>query len=155
MFYSNVSSPLGPLLLTSDGTSLTGLRMAGQGILHPGEARRELPVFRAAEAWLDDYFAGRCRDVDFPLEPLGTDFQKRVWQLLLTIPYGKTTTYGNLAKTLGPGMSAQAVGQAVGKNPLAVLIPCHRVVGARGQLTGYAWGLENKEWLLRHEEETK
>jgi methylated-DNA-[protein]-cysteine S-methyltransferase len=115
----------------------------------------ELPIFESVRAWLDDYFIGQHREIDFTLSPAGTDFQKRIWEILLTIPYGEITTYGAMAKQLGEKMSAQAVGQAVGRNPIGIIIPCHRVVGAKGQLTGYAGGLEKKKWLLRHEEETK
>ena len=150
MFFTTVPSPLGPLLLTSNGTALTGLWMEAHRVTICGTRIDDLPVFSAAGAWLADYFAGRIREVDFPLSPAGTEFQRKVWSLLLTIPYGETATYGALAK-----MSAQAVGQAVGRNPISIIIPCHRVVGAKGQLTGYAGGLENKKWLLRHEEETK
>ena len=119
------------------------------------EPMGNLSIFDSVIRWLDAYFAGKPMPVDLPLSPAGTDFQRRVWDILLTIPYGETTTYGAIAKQLGAPMSAQAVGQAVGKNPLAIIIPCHRVVGANGQLTGYAWGIERKQWLLRHEEETK
>lgn len=153
MFFSKMRSPLGMLLLTSDGTALTGLWMEAQEVIPEGIQRDDLPVFLAAKAWLGDYFDGCCRELDFPLKPAGTDFQKQVWKLLLTIPWGETTTYGALAGQIGPKMSAQAVGQAVGRNPISIMIPCHRVVGAKGKLTGYAGGLENKKWLLRHEEE--
>ena len=106
--------------------------------------------------WLDSYFSGDPAEVTFPLNPHGTAFQKQVWEILLTIPYGKTTTYGAIAREMArragrEKMSAQAVGQAVGKNPISILIPCHRVVGVNGKLTGYAGGLDRKEWLLRHE----
>lgn len=145
-------SPVGQLLLTSDGLSLTGLTAKPPSREYQAT---DLAIFDSVKAWLADYFAGTPREIDFPLSPAGTAFQRRVWDVLLTIPYGQTTTYGAIAKQLGENMSAQAVGQAVGKNPIAILIPCHRCVGAKGQLTGYAWGLETKMWLLRHEEETK
>lgn len=149
-------SPLGNLLICSDGVSLTGLWMEAQNPnLSAALHCENLSIFASVRDWLDDYFAGVPRAVDFPLSPAGTDFQRRVWALLLTIPYGETTTYGAIANQLGEKMSAQAVGQAVGKNPIGIIIPCHRCIGARGQLTGYAGGLENKKWLLRHEEETK
>ena len=152
-YYTLFPSPVGDLLLTSDGSALTGITLA------PPDPRwkstENLAIFDSARTWLAEYFAGRPTAVDFPFSPAGTDFQRRVWTLLAQIPYGETITYGQLAKQLGENMSAQAVGQAVGKNPIAILIPCHRVVGAKGQLTGYAWGVEKKKWLLRHEEETK
>ncbi len=151
--YTRYSCPVGSLVLISDGTALTGLTFAEPDSLW--EPMGKLSIFDSVIRWLDAYFAGNPIPVDFPLSPAGTDFQRRVWDILLTIPYGETTTYGAIAKQLGAPMSAQAVGQAVGKNPIAIIIPCHRVVGARGQLTGYAWGIERKQWLLRHEEETK
>ena len=89
------------------------------------------------------------------MQPSGTDFQQRVWQILLTVPYGQTVTYGEIARQISPTMSAQAVGGAVGRNPISIIIPCHRCIGAKGQLTGYAGGLQYKEFLLRHEEEHK
>lgn len=155
-YCTQIPSPIGFLRLTSDGKSLTGLYLDTQ---NPQDAAwvtaSDLAIFDFAAQWLSDYFAGNHRPVDFPLVPSGTEFQRKVWQLLLTIPYGETTTYGAIAKLLGQKMSAQAVGQAVGKNPIAIIIPCHRVVGSGVQLTGYAWGIEKKQWLLTHEEETK
>ena len=156
MYYKHIPSPLGALCLTSDGTALTGLWLPTEDPkIRDMAPNPDLPVFHKAEAWLCAYFSGCPTAIDFPLSPAGTDFQHRVWEILLTIPYGKTTTYGTIARQLGDNMSAQAVGQAVGRNPISIMVPCHRVVGAKGQLTGYAGGLENKTWLLRHEEETK
>lgn len=144
-------SPVGKLLLQSDGQRLTGLWMNRDC----GEPEGD-PVLEKAKLWLDDYFRGEVREADFPLAPAGTVFQKQVWEILLTIPYGQTRTYGDIAREMAARlgkekMSAQAVGQAVGRNPISILIPCHRVVGAKGQLTGYAWGVEKKKWLLEHE----
>ena len=149
MDYCEYPSPVGTLYLTADPGGLTGLWM------HP-EMTEDYPVFAQAKNWLDSYFSGNPADISFPLNPHGTAFQKQVWELLLTIPYGETTTYGSLAREMArrcgrEKMSAQAVGQAVGANPISILIPCHRVVGANGRLTGYAGGLDKKEWLLRHE----
>ena len=151
--YCQYPSPIGSLTLYSDGSSLTGLI--------PGEPEpqginlEDLSIFDCARSWLDAYFSGNPIPPDFPLCPAGTDFQRRVWALLPAIPYGQTLSYGAIARQLGENMSAQAVGQAVGKNPIAIIIPCHRVVGSGGQMTGYAWGIEKKQWLLAHEEETK
>ena len=117
--------------------------------------RDELPVFLIVRAWLDGYFTGRKPEINFPIAPSGSDFQKKVWQLLLKIPYGGTDTYGAIAKAISPTMSAQAVGGAVGRNPISIIIPCHRCVGTGGKLVGYTGGLDKKIWLLRHEEETK
>ena len=152
-FFSLYPSPAGPLLLISDGKSLTGLTF-GSPEPHRN-AQENLSIFNSAKRWLDAYFDGKPAVRDFSLVLKGTAFQHRVWDLLEQIPYGETVTYGQLARQLGENMSAQAVGQAVGKNPVAIMIPCHRVVGAGGQLTGYTWGVERKQWLLRHEEETK
>jgi len=153
IYYSLYRAPLGSLLLVSDGKALTGLTL---GDVKPqGKQMDHLAIFDSVRPWLDAYFTGKPISADFPLSPGGTEFQRRVWKLLTEIPYGETITYGQLAKRLDAAMSPQAVGQAVGKNPIAIVIPCHRCVGARGQLTGYAWGLERKKWLLCHEEETK
>ena len=154
MYYAEYPSPLGTLLLTCEENALTGLWMNRQA---PPEGRREdHPVLKQICLWLDDYFRGEPGPILFPLEPEGTPFQKQVWQILLEIPYGQTRSYGDIAREMAgrlgkATMSAQAVGQAVGKNPISILIPCHRVVGAKGQLTGYAGGLDKKIWLLHHE----
>lgn len=160
MLYSAAySSPLGPIALASDGEALTGLWFAGQKYFPaaPMVPRDDLSVLHAARRWLDAYFAGARPDVRaLPLAPAGSDFRQLVWALLLEIPYGQTTTYGALAKqaagALGlASMSAQAVGGAVGRNPISIVIPCHRVLGVDGSLTGYAGGLDKKQWLLAHE----
>lgn len=156
-FSTHYHSPLGSLFLTSDGEALTGLWMQTQPIPKAEYTEREdLPVFADTRRWLDDYFLGNTPDIHIlPLSPAGTEFQRRVWDILLRIPYGETTTYGQIAKEISPTMSAQAVGGAVGANPISIIIPCHRVVGACGKLTGYTGGLDKKIWLLRHEEVMK
>ena len=154
-----LASPLGPLSLASDGEAITGLWLEGQTFFAAGlEAetaeRPDLPVFRQAEAWLDAYFDKRDLPPLPPLAPRGSGFRQAVWKLLLEIPAGETTTYGALAerlKTAGIPASPQAVGGAVGHNPISVLIPCHRVVGTDGSLTGYAGGVEKKRFLLELE----
>ena len=157
MFYGELDSPLGKILLESDGDFLTGARIGAQPLA--GAAfRDDLPVFAQAKDWLQAYFAGMPRPVgELPLKPEGTPFQQMVWAYLAAVPWGQTCTYGQIAREIAPRlgrekMSAQAVGQAVGRNPIWIIIPCHRCVGAGGKLTGYAGGLDKKAWLLRHEE---
>ena len=154
-YWVTCPSPLGKLLLVSDGDALTGLYLDTQKQPALGEYRPELPVFMEVFKWLDDYFQGKETPIIFPLSPAGTAFQKQVWKILLTIPFGQTRSYGEIARQIRASMSPQAVGGAVGRNPISIIIPCHRCVGAKGQLTGYAGGLHNKLWLLRHEEEHK
>ncbi len=145
-------SPLGPIWLAADATALGGLWFEGQRHfpLQQGTVRK-LPVFAAATRWLDAYFAGEKPTEEIPVHFTGTNFQCAVWQYLQTIPYGTTVTYGDIAKALGLSGGAQAVGGAVGRNPISVIVPCHRVIGADGSLTGYAGGLDRKMALLRLE----
>ena len=158
MFYQTVyPSPLGEITLVCDEEALISLSLPGQkGFAHAAECG-EHPILTQAKTWLDAYFAGNAPSpAALPLRPEGTAFRRLIWSLLLEIPYGKTVTYGDLAKRaaeiLGkPRMSAQAVGQAVGANPIAVIIPCHRVVGADGKLTGYDGGIHYKKALLQLE----
>lgn len=154
------SSPLGELLLAADDIGLTGLWFAGQRYfplyLSEQPEHPDLPIFQEARAWLDAYFAGQRPEQLPPLHPVGSDFQQEVWALLSAIPYGVVTTYGALAAKIAAArgiasMSAQTVGRAVGSNPLSILIPCHRVVGADGSLTGYAGGVARKAALLELE----
>lgn len=146
------ASPLGPITLASDGEALIGLWFDGQAhdraTLSPSWEEKRLPLFDEAARWLDLYFAGQLPDFTPKLAPRGTAFQQAVWEKLRTIPYGKTTTYGELARALNCPSAYRAVGGAVGRNPLSLLIPCHRVLGADGRLTGYAGGLRRKQWLL-------
>ena len=163
MYYSTrCGSPVGPLFLASDGENLVGLWLEGQkyfgaSLPETPVEREDLPVFGEVRAWLDRYFAGeRPETAGLPLAPRGSAFRQEVWRLLRQIPYGQVTTYGALAaavaERLGRAhMSAQAVGGAVGHNPISILIPCHRVVGADGSLTGYAGGVEIKRLLLERE----
>ncbi len=144
-------SALGWITLASDGDCLTGLWFDGQkhfacGLADP-HTEKMLPVFAQTERWLDLYFSGSAPDFTPPLRLRGTDFRRRVWEYLLYVPYGRTVTYGQIASDLGCA-SARAVGGAVGRNPVSLIVPCHRVVGAEGSLTGYAGGVARKLWLL-------
>ncbi len=153
-------SPLGEIALASDGEALTGRWLPGQKYYARGldEVREEkgLPVFRRAGEWLDLYFSGKEPGFTPPLLLRGSDFQKEVWTILTAIPYGRTRTYGDIARELAQKrglsrMSAQAVGGAVGHNPVSIIVPCHRVVGSNGNLTGYGGGIDKKIVLLKLE----
>lgn len=152
--YQIIPSPLGPVTILSNGTALTGLWLTGQPAVTAGAVEQEDPVLKKTALWLDRYFAGEVLDISgIPLAPVGTAFQMLVWEELQKIPYGGTTTYGRIATAVAARMgkarmSAQAVGGAVGRNPISVIIPCHRVLGADGRLTGYAGGLDKKRKLL-------
>lgn len=159
-YTSNYKSPLGNILLAADKIGLTGLWFEGQKYfaLHLDEehTEKDLPVFDTAKKWLDIYFSGREPDFTVPLHFTGTDFQNEVWEILYAIPYGETITYGDIAKRLAQRrgiakISAQAVGGAVGRNKISIIVPCHRVVGADGSLTGYAGGIDKKLELLKLE----
>lgn len=156
MIVNTFDSPLGQIRLCSDGTYLTAVTFAGQKYEHdhiPKDAVFDIcPVLEQTMLWLRQYFDGELPDFLPPMKPAGTPFQQAVWHLLLQIPYGETITYGALAKRLGC-KSAQAIGGAVGKNPISILIPCHRVVGTSNKLTGYAGGVEKKECLLKLEKD--
>jgi len=163
MYYQTMySSQIGEITLASDGKNLVGLWNDGQkyhGHSLPERAilKDDLPVFDMAKNWLDRYFAGENPDIsELPLSPIGGEFRKGVWDILCKIPYGKVITYGDIAKKMATkmnkqSMSSQAVGGAVGHNPISIIIPCHRVVGANGSLTGYAGGLNMKIKLLELE----
>lgn len=145
-----LDSPLGTLTLGSDGAALTCVwfgDLPGAPVHDPDE------VVRAAAKQLREFFAGTRRAFDLPLAPQGTPFQLRVWRALCEIPYGETESYGALAKRVGRPGGARAVGLANGKNPHAIIVPCHRVIGSDGSLTGYGGGLPNKRWLLSFERE--
>ena len=159
-YTSFYESPIGRMLLAADDTGLTGLWFEGQKYfarcLDRESEEKELPVFAEAKRWLDIYFSGKEPDFTPPLHFIGTDFQKDVWDILCAIPYGQTMTYGAIADQLAKKrglsrMSAQAVGGAVGHNNLSIIVPCHRVVGSDGSLTGYAGGIERKTFLLNLE----
>ena len=159
-YVSHYSSPLGPILLAAADIGLTGLWFEGQKYfalhLDPEQEEREIPVFEKTKQWLELYFSGKEPDFPVPLHFIGTDFQNEVWEILYSIPYGQTMTYGEIAKQLAAKrglkrMSAQAVGGAVARNEISIIVPCHRVVGTNGSLTGYAGGIDKKVELLKLE----
>lgn len=145
-------TPLGPVTLAATDRGLAGLWFDGQKH-HPGDRdwpeAPGHPVLQAARTQLDDWFAGRRTAFDLPLDlAFGTPFQQRIWQALCAIPRGGRSTYGALGEAAGAPGSARAVGAAVGRNPVSIVVPCHRVLGSAGQLTGYAGGLDRKQSLL-------
>ena len=150
--YTYIDSSLGRMLFTSDGHALTGLYFVGQKYQgKPPEDRADEPraePFNQVRVALAEYFAGARHRFDFALAPEGTPFQRRVWRALAAIPFGATMSYLALAQSLGAPRSVRAVAAAVGRNPISVIIPCHRVIGSDGSLTGYAGGLERKRKLL-------
>lgn len=159
-YINHYCSPIGNILLAADDMGLTGLWFEGQKYfalnLDKVHEERKLPVFEKAKQWLDVYFSGKEPDFTVPLHFTGTDFQNDVWEILCAIPYGQTMTYGEIAKKIAakkglPSMSAQAVGGAVGHNEISIIVPCHRVVGKNGSLTGYAGGIDKKIKLLQLE----
>lgn len=152
--HTNLDSPLGTLTLVGDGEALGGVYFEDHLRAPAAQARGTFDesAFGQARQQLTEYFAGRRRTFDLPLLPRGDSFQQRVWLLLEQIPYGETRSYGQLARELGDPALAQAVGAANGHNPLSIVVPCHRVVGADGSLTGYAGGLPRKRFLLDLEE---
>lgn len=161
-YSTNYSSPLGLITMASDGEKLIGLWLEGQKyfaetIIKAVVENDDLEIFIFTRQWLDRYFAGEKPEIsELPLAPIGGEFRKIVWDILCQIPYGETITYGEIAKKVAikmnkRSMSSQAVGGAVGHNPISIIIPCHRVVGVKGNLTGYAGGIDKKIRLLEHE----
>jgi methylated-DNA-[protein]-cysteine S-methyltransferase len=146
-----INSPLGITKIVGDENGISVISVLSEGAISeiiPNE-------LQAAVTQLQEYFEGKRTDFTFKLNPKGTDFQQKVWQELLKIPYGKTTSYLDLAKKLGDPKVIRAAASANGKNPLWIVIPCHRVIGTDGSLTGYAGGLWRKKWLLEHENPTQ
>jgi methylated-DNA-[protein]-cysteine S-methyltransferase len=153
MYYTFIDSPLGDLLAVAEEAALTGLYLPTgryQVAAHASWTRAD-DGFADVRTQLSEYFSGTRRDFDLALRPAGTSFQQAVWSALVTIPYGETTSYGKIAASIGYPDAARAVGLANGRNPLPIIVPCHRVIGADGSLTGYGGGLPAKRWLLAHE----
>ena len=154
--FTYVESPIGKLLLCTDGEALTGLHMDEPGGGFSVELDQWVRDPRAgplphAVRQLEEYFRGERREFDLPIRARGTPFQQRAWHSLQEIPYGETRSYGEQARSIGNPNASRAVGLANGRNPIAIVIPCHRVIGANGSLTGFGGGLERKRWLLSHE----
>lgn len=153
--HRTIASPIGPLKLTSNGAALCGLHMTDHAreAAYPGGKAGDDAVLIAAARQLGEYFEGTRTEFDVPLELAGTEFQRRVWAGLLEIRHGERCSYGELARAIGASVTAsRAVGMANGSNPVSILVPCHRVIGSDGTLTGYGGGLANKKWLLEHEQ---
>ncbi len=151
--YASVESPIGELLLIGDGRKLSALKMIDNGE-YAGQSDglvRDDAQFAEAIAQLEEYFAGTRTDFELELAPEGTDFQRAVWDALAEIPFGETRSYGEIAAAVGRPKAARAVGMANNRNPIAVIVPCHRVIGAGGDLVGYGGGIDRKVWLLGHE----
>ncbi len=148
--FTQIESPLGPLLLASDGEGLREIQFAnGRHSAHAKpEWREDSAALKQAIDQLRAYFAGELKEFDLPLAPQGTPFQQKVWGDLCKIPYGETISYGELARRIGNPNASRAVGLANGSNPIPIIIPCHRVIGSNGKLTGYGGGLPIKEKLL-------
>ncbi|MEO6123516.1 MAG: methylated-DNA--[protein]-cysteine S-methyltransferase [Ilumatobacteraceae bacterium] len=156
LFSRVIESPVGDLLLVASDDGLRALLWTGPservavGQVDGGE-HDPAGVLDSTVAQLIEYFAGTRTDFDVPLDPVGSPFQQSAWDALRTIPYGETVTYGEQARRLGDIRKARAVGAANGKNPISIIVPCHRVVGSNGSLTGFGGGIANKAWLLDHE----
>jgi O-6-methylguanine DNA methyltransferase len=164
LFRSILETPVGAMTALASDQALCALEFSAPGRLSRLDARLtrwfdapriedgENEIVRQTTAWLDDYFSGAAADASaLPLDLHGAAFERRVWAALRQIPPGSTTTYGAIAKALGSAGASRAVGLANGANPIAIIVPCHRVIGANGTLTGYGGGLDRKKWLLSHE----
>jgi methylated-DNA-[protein]-cysteine S-methyltransferase len=160
LFMDNIESPIGQLLIVSDGASLCAVEFDGDDVRLRAYLQKRFGQFTLQPASdpqgfsgrIRDYFAGNLRALEgIPVETGGTEFQRRVWQALREIPTGSTTSYGELAQKIGKPRASRAVGLANGMNPIPVVLPCHRVIGADASLTGYGGGLDRKRWLLEHE----
>lgn len=146
LYFDNFETPLGKMEITADNRAVKSILFVEEGLArHPNE------VTEATKQQLQEYFAAQRQEFDLPLEPEGTEFQKQVWQALTTIEFGKTCSYADIAQTIKNPKAVRAVGSANGKNPMTIVVPCHRIIGADGSLTGYASGVERKAWLLNHE----
>ncbi len=152
LYYDHIDSPIGPLLLVSDGAGLVEVGLPhGNAAPPPPDGEHSKPKLHTAARQFDEYFSGNRQSFELPLHPSGTPFQLEVWGALLAIPYGETVSYADIARRIRRPRAVRAVGAANGANPLAIIVPCHRVIGSHGHLTGYGGGLPAKRWLLAHE----
>ena len=153
MYSTDYTSPLGEMLIAGDGEAICGVWFYDQKHFPSTDFIKndDLTIVKQGKVWFDDYFKGLNPEITFKLKPHGSEFRLKVWRVLSQIPYGETLTYGEIAAMISPTMSAQAVGGAVGHNPISILIPCHRVMGANGKMTGYAGGIKRKIKLLQLE----
>lgn len=151
IYFDQVTSPVGKLQLICSDDGITALHMNADNSKPPSGAKRGHPLLDKAKMQLDEYFAGKRRNFDLPLAAQGTPFQRKVWQALCSIPFAKTLSYGEVARKVGKPGASRAVGGANNRNPIGIIVPCHRVIGADGSLTGYGGGLDRKQWLLEHE----
>ncbi|MDR1601995.1 MAG: methylated-DNA--[protein]-cysteine S-methyltransferase [Tannerella sp.] len=142
------NSPLGQIRISENGQSITAIKFVDAHPTQPETDETETPLLREAVRQLSEYFGGKRQHFDLPLDQPGTGFQKRIWRALCTIPCGETRTYGQIAVAVGCPKGARAVGMACNRNAITIAVPCHRVIGANGKLTGYAGGLERKRQLL-------
>ena len=148
-FHHRISTPVGPMTLTKDGDALTGAYL--ENLVPAIEGKRDAHAFDVERTQLEEYFAGERTRFELRLAPSGTPFQQRVWKALQDVVFGRTASYGDIARAIGRPEASRAVGAANGKNPIAIIIPCHRIIGSSGALVGYAGGLPRKKWLLAHE----
>jgi len=148
-FHCQISTPVGPMTLTKEGDALTGAYL--ENLVPVLDGKRDAHAFDDERTQLEEYFAGERTSFDLRLDPHGTPFQKRVWKALLGVGFGRTASYGEIAREIGRPEASRAVGAANGKNPIAIIVPCHRIIGSSGALVGYAGGLPRKKWLLAHE----
>lgn len=152
-YYATIDSPVGEIILTASGNRLTGIYFGtGTNADHHKRGEYAPAFFVEAIKQLEEYFIGVRKEFELPLATEGTEFQKRIWAVLTTIPYGRTKSYGEVAALAGEPKASRAVGMANNKNPIAIIVPCHRVIGANGSLIGYAGGIKIKQWLLNHEQ---
>jgi len=150
-FYLDMPSPIGKLTLIGDGTALTAVHMDCGDFVLPKNANKGHAVLIEARRQLEEYFAGKRREFNLPLAATGTGFQRAVWAALYDIPFAQTRSYIEIARAIQKPTASRAVGMANGRNPISIIVPCHRVIGASGKLVGYGGGLERKQWLLDHE----